>query len=204
MTEDKGLSKILVAYTTMSGSTVTVAEAVADTLGQDGTNVDLQPISQITNISSYDAVVLGAPIILGWHREMVNFIVENQETLKDVAVAYFTTQLHLTKSPETEVNGVPIFLDPVLAKPPANPDKMNISEKQGTPANCVGPALEKAPLVRPVSVGFFGGKLDYSTLKLLPKVFVKLIIRGVEGDYRNWDAVREWVHVLHPQLIGAR
>ena len=60
-----------------------------------------------------------------------------------------------------------------------------MSEKQGTPASCVGPALEKATQVRPVSVGFFGGKLDYSTLKLLPKLFVKLVIRGVEGDYRG-------------------
>jgi menaquinone-dependent protoporphyrinogen oxidase len=203
MTKDNRLSNILVAYTTMSGSTIDVAQAVADTLGQNGTSVDLQPIFQITDISAYDAVVLGAPIILGWHRDMVNFIVENQDTLKDVPVAFFTTQLHLTKLPETKVNGVPIFLDPELAKPPANPGKMNMSEKQGTPASCVGPALEKAPLVRPVSVGFFGGRLDYSTLKLLPKLFVKLVIRGVEGDYRNWDAIREWVHVIHPQLIRA-
>jgi menaquinone-dependent protoporphyrinogen IX oxidase len=61
-------------------------------------------------------------------------------------------------------------------------------------------ALEKTPLVRPVSIGYFGGKLDYGTLKLLPKLFTKLIIRGVEGDYRNWDAIREWVEVIRPQL----
>jgi menaquinone-dependent protoporphyrinogen IX oxidase len=143
-------------------------------------------------------------MILGWHREMVEFIVQNQETLKNMPVAYFTTQLHLTKLSETEVSGIPIFLDSKLAKPPGNPDKMNISEKAGTPASCVGPALEKAPLVKPVSVGFFGGKLDYGTLKLLPKLFVKLIIRGVEGDYRNWEAVREWVDKIRPQLVKVR
>lgn len=60
--------------------------------------------------------------------------------------------------------------------------------------------LEKTPLVRPVSTGYFGGKLDYGALKLLPKLFTKLIIRGVEGDYRNWDAIREWVEVIRPQL----
>jgi menaquinone-dependent protoporphyrinogen oxidase len=195
------VTKILVAYTTMSGSTVEVAKAVADGLGQGKISVDLQPITQIADPSSYDAVVLGAPMILGWHRDMIAFIVQNQEALKDVPVAYFTTQLHLTKLPETEVNGVPIFLDPKLAKPPANPNKMNISEKAGTPASCVGPALEKTPMVKPVSVGFFGGKLDYGTLKLLPKLFVKLIIRGVAGDYRNWDAVHQWVDEIRPQLV---
>jgi len=193
-------TKILVTYTTLSGSTVEIAKAVADSLSQDETPVDLRNISDIGDMSSYRAVVLGAPMILGWHRDMVNFIMKNQEVLKDMPVAYFTSQLNLTKLMETEVNGIPIFLDPKLAKPPTNPDKMNLPEKHGTPASCVGSALEKAPLVRPVSIGYFGGKLDYGTLKILPKLFVRFIIRGVEGDYRNWDAIREWVEVIRPQL----
>jgi menaquinone-dependent protoporphyrinogen IX oxidase len=197
-------TKILVTYATMSGSTVEVAAAVAGGLARDGTTADLRPISQITDLSPYSAIVLGAPMILGWHRDIVSFIVQHQDVLRQVPVAYFTTQLHLTKLPETQVNGVPIFLDPKLAKPPANPDKMNIPEKLGTPASCVGPALEKGSLVRPVSVGFFGGKLDYSTLKLLPKLFVKLIIRGVEGDYRNWDAIREWIEIIRPELENSK
>ena len=81
---------------------------------------------------------------------------------------------------------------------------MNMSENLGTPASCVGSTLEKAPLVKPVSIGFFGGELDYGKLKLLPKLFVKFIIRGVEGDYRNWDAIREWVEVIRPQLEKAQ
>lgn len=196
--------KILVTYATVSGSTAEVARAVADKLSQNGVTVDLQPISQVGQISSYDAVVLGAPMILEWHRDMVNFIMKNQEALKALPVAYFTTQLHLTKLPETEVNGVSIFLDPKLAKSPNYPNKMNISEKLGTPASCVGSTLRKAPMVKPVSIGFFGGELDYGKLKPLPKLFVKFIIRGVEGDFRNWDAIHEWVEVIRPQLQKAQ
>jgi menaquinone-dependent protoporphyrinogen IX oxidase len=192
--------KILVTYATLSGSTVDVAKEIGAALGKNGVSVDVKNIAEVSTLSSYDAVVVGAPMILGWHRGIVNFIVQHQDALKNVPVAYFTTQLHLTKLPETEVKGVPVFLDPRLAKPPANPNKMNISEKQGTPASCVGPALEKAPLVRPVSIGFFGGKLDYNALKLLPKLFVKLIIRGVEGDYRNWEAIQIWVNEIRPRL----
>lgn len=197
------MTQVLVTYSTLSGSTAQVARVVADGLQQDGTNVDLQPISQVVKITDYDAVVLGAPVILGWHRDMVNFIVENQEALKNVPVAYFTTQLNLTEPPESKVSGVPIFLDSNMAKRPANSGRMTRSEKQGTPASCMGPALGKAPLVRPVSVGFFGGKLDYATLKLVPKLFVKFIIRGVEGDYRNWNSIREWVDLIYPQLTEA-
>ncbi|MBN2115815.1 MAG: hypothetical protein JW730_04550 [Anaerolineales bacterium] len=196
--------RILVTYATMSGSTVEVARTVAEGLTRDGITVDLQPISQVKDLSSYSAIVLGAPMILGWHRDVGNFIVQHQDVLARIPVACFTTQLHLTKLPETEVSGVPIFLDPMLAKPPINPDKMNISEKYGTPASCVGPALEKASRIRPVSIGFFGGRLDYSKLKLLPTLFVKLIIRAVEGDYRNWDAIREWVEIIRPRLEKAQ
>lgn len=193
-------TKILVAYTTMSGSTVQVAQAIADGLTGDGITVDLQPISKVNYFSGYSAVVLGAPMILGWHRDIVRFIVQHQDDLKQIPIAYFMTQLNLTKLSETQVNGVPTFLDPKLAKPPANPKKMKLAERLGTPASCVGPAMKKAPLVKPVSVGFFGGKLDYSALKLLPKLFVKVIIRSVEGDYRNWEAIHEWVKIIQPKL----
>lgn len=136
---------VLVIYATMSGSTVAVARAVADGLAQNGTTVDLLPISQVTDLLSCSAVVLGAPVILGWHRDMVNFIRQNQKTLKDMPVAYFTTQLSLTKLSESDVNGVPIFLDWKLAKPPANPNKMNIVEKHGAPASCVARHWKKRP-----------------------------------------------------------
>lgn len=193
-------TNILVTYTTLSGSTVDVAKEIGNALSKNGVSVDVKNTAAVSSLSLYDAVVLGAPMILGWHRGIVNFIVQHQDTLKNVPVAYFTTQLHLTKMSTAEVKGIPIFLDPKLAKPPVNPNKMNISEKQGTPMSCVGPALEKAPLVRPVSIAFFGGKLDYGTLKILPKLFVKLIIRGVEGDYRNWDAIQAWVNEIGPRL----
>ena len=129
-------TKILGAYVNASGSTIEVAKAIADALSQDGANVDLQNIKDIKDLSSYNAIIVGAPMILGWHRDIVSFFVENQDRLKQVPVAYFTTQLHLTKLPEMDVNGIPIFLDPKLAKSPSNPDKMNMSEKQGTPASC--------------------------------------------------------------------
>ena len=197
-------TKILVTYATMSGSTAEVAGAVANRLSRDGVAVDLLPVSQVTDLSAYDAAVMGAPMILGWHPEMVNFIEKNQQALEALPVACFTTQLHLTEVPETAVGDIPIFCDTQLAKPPANPKKMNFPEKLGTPASCVGPALEKAPRVKPISIGFFGGVLNYGKLKLLHWLFVKLIIRGVEGDYRHWNIIDEWVEIIRPQLAPAQ
>lgn len=197
-------TKVLVTYASMSGSTAEVAQAVADQLNRDGVIAELKPIAQVTDISSYDAVVLGAPMILEWYHDMVNFIVKNQEALKSLPTAYFLTQLHLTRLPETEVGGVPVYLDLKLAQAPVHSEKLSTSEKLGSPASCVGSTLKKAPMVKPLSIGFFGGELDYGKLKFFPWLFVKLIIRGKEGDYRNWDAIREWTEIIRPQLEKAR
>ena len=92
------------------------------------------------------------------------------------------------------------FYDPALAKAPKNPKKLSFSEKQGTPARSLSSVLAKAPQIKPVSVGFFGGKLNYSQLSFLPKLFVKIIIRGKEGDYHNWETIREWAADLSSKL----
>ncbi|NDJ75063.1 MAG: hypothetical protein GYB65_02295, partial [Chloroflexi bacterium] len=51
------------------------------------------------------------------------------------------------------------------------------------------------------SVGIFGGKLDYGTLKPFQWLFVRLIIRGKAGDYRNFDAIKTWATSIQPQLL---
>jgi menaquinone-dependent protoporphyrinogen IX oxidase len=61
--------------------------------------------------------------------------------------------------------------------------------------------LKKVPKVKPVSVGFFGGKLDYGTLNILHMLFVMLIIGARPGDHRNWEAIRAWAVSLRPSLL---
>jgi menaquinone-dependent protoporphyrinogen oxidase len=66
--------KILVAYTTNAGSTTEVAEAIAKTLGQGGAQVDVRRIKEVTDVKPYDAVIVGGPMMMGWHKEAVNFL----------------------------------------------------------------------------------------------------------------------------------
>ena len=60
-----------------------------------------------------------------------------------------------------------------------------------------------APQVKPVGVGFFGGKLDYGSLNIFHMLFVMLIIQARPGDFRNWEAIRAWAASLRPALSGA-
>lgn len=195
--------KVLVAYTTNAGSTGEVAEAIGETLGEDGAQVDVRRIKDVGDISAYDAVLVGGPMIMGWHKEAVKFLEKHQPALSQMPVAYFLTALNLTKTTEKTPGTVSIYQDPALAKPPKNENKLSFRERYATVANYLEPVLKKAPLVKPVSTGFFAGKLDYSKLNIFHKLFVKVIMRGQAGDCRNWEAIRDWAASLRPALLGA-
>jgi hypothetical protein len=116
-------------------------------------------------------------------------------------VAYFFTSLHLTQTAQTQVDSVPVYLDPVLAMPPRRAGRLSFTERYATVEHYLAPVLQKAPLVKPVSVGFFAGKLDYRTLTLPKRLFARIVIRK-PGDFRNWPAIRAWAAEIRPLLLA--
>ncbi len=56
--------------------------------------------------------------------------------------------------------------------------------------------------MRFVGVAFFGGSVDLTTMNILEKLFVMLIVGATPGDLRNWDAVKEWSREMRPRLLG--
>jgi menaquinone-dependent protoporphyrinogen IX oxidase len=62
---------------------------------------------------------------------------------------------------------------------------------------------KSANIEKLIDGGFFAGKIDYSRLKLLPRLFVRFIIRAKEGDYRNWQAIRAWAENIRQDLVGS-
>jgi menaquinone-dependent protoporphyrinogen IX oxidase len=52
------MSKILVAYTTKSGSTVEVAQTIGKVLQQAGDVVEVRRITEVNGLGTYSAVVL--------------------------------------------------------------------------------------------------------------------------------------------------
>ncbi len=86
----------------------------------------------------------------------------------------------------------PVYLDTELVKPPKRESSLGFKESYTLVDNYLKPILKAAPEVKPVSVGFFGGKLELFKLKLLQMLFVMVIIGAQPGDLRNWPAIREW------------
>ncbi len=192
--------KILVAYTTNAGSTTKVAQAVGEELGKNGAEVEVRRLEEVTSLEPYAAVVVGAPMIMGWHNAATKFVKTHQDALSRVPVAYFLTAMSLTGLGETSVDGVPVCIDPKLAKAPKNAKRLSFRENYATVGNYVRPILKAAPPVKPASVGLFGGKLEMGRLKFWQQLFVMFIIQAQPGGSHNMSFIRNWAAGLFRDL----
>jgi menaquinone-dependent protoporphyrinogen IX oxidase len=51
-----------------------------------------------------------------------------------------------------------------------------------------------------VSIGVFGGRLEYGRLKWWAVLFAMFIVQAPAGDKRNWPAIRAWADE-RPKLL---
>ncbi|HEU5104175.1 MAG TPA: flavodoxin domain-containing protein [Roseiflexaceae bacterium] len=200
------MNRILVAYATYAGSTVEVAQVVGEELAKTGLQVDVLPIGEVQSLEGYDGVVLGAPMIMGWHRAALAFLRQYREALQHIPLAVFVMCMSLTQTGETSVNGVPVYIDEQLPKPPGQATRLTFRERYARLANYVQPILKAAQPAKPVNIGMFGGRLDYGSLKWWAVLFVMLIVQAPAGDRRNWTAIRSWAAglpaALQPPIRG--
>ena len=190
------MKRILVTYATLAGSTGEVAQVVGDVIAQNGLQVEVQPLSEVKSLEGYDGVVLGGPMIMGWHRAALGFLRKYRNNWRQIPLAIFVTAMSLTQTGETNVDGVPMVVDEKLPKPPEQQGRLNFRERYARLANYVRPILRATRPVTPVSVGVFGGRLEYGRLKWWAVLFAMVIIRAPAGDRRNWTAIRLWAAEL--------
>ena len=121
---------ILVAYATKHGSTAEVAESVAATLRRGGFEVDVRPAADVSDVDTYDGIVLGGALYMGrWHRDAVGFLDRFAAELGSRRLAVF-------------------------AMGPGEPSGIAGSRKQ------LDRALAKSRAGAPDSVAIFGGVVD--------------------------------------------
>jgi menaquinone-dependent protoporphyrinogen oxidase len=167
--------KILVAYSSAAGSTAGVAEAIGEALSGDGTTVDVLTAKEVADLSPYRAVVLGSGIHAGRvYRDTLRFLERHQAALGEMPVAYFVVCLTMMEDTEEHRCEADAFVDQMRAK---------------------------APQAEPVDVGLFAGVMDFKKVPLLLRLIVKAM-KSKEGDFRNWDAIRNWATSLKPKLLA--
>ncbi len=197
------MNRILVTYATMAGSTVDVAKAVGEEIAKSGLHVDVLPLSEVKGIEAYHGVVVGAPMIMGWHRVALKFLKKNRGAFHHIPLAVFVMAMSLTKTNEMSAGDVPVYVDEKLPKPPVKVSSLNFRERYARLSNYLQPILSATRQVKPVSIGIFGGRLEYGRLKWWAVLFVMLIIQAPAGDRRNWNAIQEWSATL-PALFSQR
>lgn len=157
--------KILIAYATYYGTTAEVANAVAKTLSEHGYETDVIPAADVHDVTPYSAVVVGSAVQGGKiHNDVLHFLEDYEAALSQVPVAYFVCCMTMRED---------------------NTDSRYMAE------GYLAEVFNKTSKIKPISIGFFGGVLEYKRLNWLARIVVKAL-RAPEGDYRNWDAIIHW------------
>src|SRR5512145_204384 len=109
-----GSPHVLVTYASVRGSTGEVAQAIAETLSGRGFSVDLHPIRTGTDLSSYDAVLVGSAIRMSkWLPVAATFVKNHRDTLSRIPTSYFTVCLALAEDTEERRSRAYAYLEPI-------------------------------------------------------------------------------------------
>ena len=172
-------AQILVAYTTLGGSTGEVAEAIGAAMRETGLQTEVTPMRSVQSIGVRTAVVLGAPLYMGGlPGDVGKFLGRNR-----VALAAANVWLYV--------------LGPVDEKPSDFDAARAQAEKY----------LAKFGWFKPAELRIFGGKFDvntmpfpYSLARFLPAFPAKNM---PAKDVRDWDAIRAWALEVAQQVRPA-
>lgn len=169
-------AKILVTYSTRTGSTRGVSEAIAKTLSESGEEVELLSMQEVIDLRQYKAVIAGSAIQAGkWLPEAMEFVSENKTILNQKPFAVFLVCMTLA-----------------MAKG---------ENYRSMVSGWLGPVRN---LVTPISEGIFAGTLDIKKIPSFSDRFkFRLsVLFGVwkAGDNRDWKAIETWTKNLKPIL----
>lgn len=170
------IEKILVTYSTRTGSTKGVSEFIGKTLSDLGESVDVLPMQEIKDLSHYKAVIAGSAIQAGkWLPEAFDFVKTHRNDLKKKPFGAFLVCMTLAmpkgESYKETVSG---WLEPVRS------------------------------LVTPMDVGLFKGTLYVRKIQPFSDRFKFRIsvLLGIwkEGDHRDWVSIQNWTENLKSRL----
>jgi menaquinone-dependent protoporphyrinogen oxidase len=164
--------KVLVTTASRHGSTAEIAEVVGDVLGSRGFDVTVAPPEDVGALSGLEAVVLGSAVYMGH---------------------WLAPAIVLADRIGTELAGRPVWL--FSSGPVGDPSSKFAKQMDVDPVDL--PAVRKVTGAREHKR--FSGKLDRHNLRGLQRAGLSLF-RGLQGDFRDWNAIRQWAMSIADQL----
>ena len=159
------MTRILIAYASKHHSTAEIAEKIGEILGRSGgRSVDIFPADTVTDVSVYDAVILGSAVYMGqWQPGAAAFLNKFEAELARRPTWLFSSGPTAEGDPVAALKGwrFPEALQPV------------------------------ADRVHPRDIAVFGGRLNPSQLSLFER-FISKIVKSPVGDFRDWTMIRSW------------
>lgn len=157
---------VLVTYATRAGSTAEIANAIGETLAARGFRVEVKPVKSQPALDGYAAVILGSAIRMG---NWLPEMVKFIQTNQSVLAAMPTAlfTVHMLNTGE-------------------DADSRAAREAYIASVRALLPDAENV---------YFEGAMDFSRLSLLDR-FISRMVKAVEADRRDWDAIRRWAETV--------
>ena len=170
----------MVAYGTRYGSTAEIAERMGEIFAAMGLTIEIRDIKREgppKDLDGYELVVVGSGILAGrWTKEPLQFLEKNKETLADKKVALFVVSAYAA-DPEKHDR---VYEDYLVS------------------------VVEDLKPISPVSLGFFGGVIDFSKYNFAVRILMKRMVSSNAGDrevseymdLRDWEKIESWTNSL--------
>lgn len=196
------MNKILVTYATMAGSTAEVARAVGEEIEKSGLSVDVLPLEEVKDLQGYQGVVVGGPMIMGWHRAAQRFLKKHRKAFQQIPLAVFMLAMRLTKTDDIGAGEIPVMVDEKLPSLPEKADKLNFKERYASLPNYLRPVIQSVKPAKPIRIGVFGGRMEYGRLKWWAVLFAMLVVQAPAGEKRNWETIRKWASAVADSMAA--
>lgn len=167
--------KVLVTAASRHGSTAEIAQAIGEVIQSRGFAVTVAPPDKVGALREFDAVVLGSGVYIGH---------------------WLAPAIGLADRIDRELPGRPVWL--FSSGPVGDPSGKLVQRMAVDPAEL--PAVRAATGAREHVL--FAGQLDRRNLHGLQRMALS-VFRSVEGDFRDWSAIRWWAESIAGQLGAA-
>lgn len=166
---------VLVTYASKYGATQEIAEEIGQVLNQAGLPTDVLRINLVSDLSRYQAIVLGSAVYIGkWRKEAVRFLKANEKKLSGMPIWLFSSGPTGEGDPVELLNGwrLPMAIQPIVDR------------------------------IKPHGISVFHGNVNVSKLNSIEKSILKNVEAPI-GDFRNWDAIRSWANAVADDLSSS-
>jgi menaquinone-dependent protoporphyrinogen oxidase len=164
--------RVLVTFSTKYGATAEITEKIGEVLQQAGLEADVLPAERATDLSAYQAVILGSAVYIGrWRKEAVKFLQANEQTLAEKPVWLFSSG------------------------PTGEGDPVELLQGWRFPGK-LQPIVDR---IQPRDIAVFHGAVDVNKLNFIQKWMLKNVKAPV-GDFRDWEAITSWARAIADEL----